>query len=92
MKRECVIRDLGKGKKARTASFSTVHFQQWPANPNILISWQEKSIGRWICQASMTLVIEVCQLLPLVLTPCSPSELVLVIYLMSLGVCILLLT
>lgn len=45
-----------------------VHFQLGPANTRVLLSWQEKSAGRWMCQASMTLVIEVCQLPPLVLS------------------------
>lgn len=57
--------DLGKrGTVSRIAR----EFPNRARNTRVLLSWQEKSAGRWMCQASMTLVIEVCQLPPLVLS------------------------
>lgn len=87
------VSDKESSKRKASEQELSLYFQHWPDNPSILHSWQVNFNWEIGVSGLMTPVIEVLQLLPPVLNPCSPGKLLIMIYLpMLLGACILLLT
>lgn len=86
----CRARNLEKGMPV---SKDCQCVSAWPENPSVLASWQVNSSLQMTVPGLMTPVIKVIQRPASAPSPCSPSKLLMMLYLfVLLGGCILLLT